>query len=97
MSNVVTDDYGKKFQLTDSLLKRILRQEDYDSIKTIQPVIIVSDESSSKQLSNPGYKHVAISSHFLYVVNTPAKQESDLLLSVPLENVESVQMVRIKF
>lgn len=94
MSNAVNDDYGKKFQLTDSLLKRILKQEEYDSIKTIEPVIIVTDESQSKQLKNPGYKHAAVSSHFLYVINTPAKQESDLLLTVPLENVESVQMVR---
>ena len=93
MSQYHSDECGKKFQLTDSLLRRLLNQEDYDNIKVIEPAIVVTDESAAKQLKNPGYKHAVISSKLLYVVNTPAKQDSDLLCSIPLEHVKDVSMV----
>ena len=89
----LSDDCAKTFQLTDSLLKRLLDQEDYEHIKLIEPSIVVTDESNSKQLKNPGYKHAIISSKLLYIVNTPAKQDSDLICTIPLEHVKDVSMV----
>eukprot|EP00111_Clytia_hemisphaerica_P006405 TCONS_00018617-protein len=88
-----SDDYGKKFQLTDSLLKRVLSREDYDRIKTIEPVFVYTDELNCKPLKNPGYKHAAVSSNFLYIVNTPAKNDSDMLFVVSLENVENIEII----
>ena len=93
MKNASGDDCGKKFQLTDSLLKRVLQKEDYDGIKTVEPVFVYTDEPNCKQLKGPGYKHVALSSNFLYIVNTPAKQDSDLIFSVSLEEVEDLKIV----
>ena len=90
-----SDDYGKKFQLTDSLLKRVLSCEDYDRIKTIEPVFVYTDEPNCKPLKGPGYKHAAVSSNFLYIINTPAKNDSDVLFVVSLENVENVEIVSI--
>jgi len=93
MKNALNDDYGKKFQLTDSLLKRLLPREDYDCIKTIEPVFVYTNESVCKQLKNPGYKHAAVSSNFLYILNTPAKLDSDLIFTAALQEVEDVKAV----
>ena len=93
MKNALGDDYGKKFQLTDSLLKRVLQREDYDRIKTVEPVFVYTDDPNCKQLKGPGYKHAAVSSNFLYIVNTPAKQDSDLIFSVSFEEVKDAKIV----
>ena len=95
MSSLSNDNCSKKFQLTDSLLQRILNQEDYSSIKTIEPAVIVTDESSNKRVKNLGYKHAVVTNRFLHVINTPAKQKSDILLSLPLQDVKNVKLVRI--
>lgn len=93
MKHALNEEYGKKFQLTDSLLKRLLPHEDYDRIKTIEPVFIYTNETICKQLKNPGYKHAAVSSNNLYIVNTPAKQDSDLIFILSLTQVEDIKVI----
>lgn len=93
MSYSLSNDYGKKFQLTDSLLRRRLRQGEYENIKIVEPAIIVTNDESGKQLKSPGYKHAAISNKYLYVVNTPAKQDSDLIYTIPLQYVKDIKFV----
>lgn len=93
MSYSLSNDYGKKFQLTDSLLRRRLRQGEYENIKIVEPAIIVTNDESGKQLKSPGYKHAAISNKYLYVVNTPAKQDSDLIYTIPLQYVKDIKFL----
>jgi len=88
----VNEDYGvKKFQLTDSLLRRSLSYEEADNVEIIEPAIVTSE--FNKQLKGKGYKHAVLSCQNLYVVNTPAKQDTDLLLNIPLNQVVNVSMI----
>lgn len=91
------DEFNNKYNMTYTLLQRILTTEDFQNIKSCEPVIVhMTDDSNSpnnKKLKSPGYKHAIISSKSLFIINTPAKIETDLLLTLDLDEVSNVQLV----
>ncbi|XP_047146471.1 uncharacterized protein C12orf56 isoform X1 [Hydra vulgaris] len=93
MSTTTLNSTGKKFQLTDSFLRRLLAKEDYESIKTIEPAIVVTDKPGQKLMRKPSYKHTAISSNYFYALNSPANQDSDLILKLCLKNIRDIKLV----
>ena len=98
------ETFQNKFNMTYTLLQRLLTPDHFQQIKTCEPVIArvrvtgpasedASAPANNKRLRSPGYKHAIVSSDSIFVINTPAKTEHDLLLTVNMKDISDVQIV----